>query len=132
VLKSQLIEEFAARCAITASKSEKYLKIFINLIYKVTGKNEEILISGFGKFKISYHFSRLGVNPRNPSQKITIPELNTVNNSVPAKGRNPPNQFNGWRKMVLTSPTPFCVIYVICGCSFFSQAGLLCRIHVKI
>jgi len=110
VLKSQLVEEFAARCAITASKSEKYLNIFINLIYEVTGKNEEVLISGFGKFKISYHLSRLGVNLRNPSQKITIPELNTVKSSMPAKGRNPPNRFNDWRKMVLTSPTPFRVI----------------------
>jgi nucleoid DNA-binding protein len=26
---------------------------------------------------VSHRASRIGVNPRNPSQKITIPELNT-------------------------------------------------------
>jgi nucleoid DNA-binding protein len=34
-------------------------------------------ISGFGQFSASHRHARIGVNPRNPSQKITIPELNT-------------------------------------------------------
>ena len=77
MLKSELVEELAARCSITYSESEHYLNTFINLIYEVLSEDGEVNISGFGKFKVSHREARLGVNPRNPSQKITIPKLNT-------------------------------------------------------
>jgi nucleoid DNA-binding protein len=38
---------------------------------------DKVNISGFGQFSVSHRKPRIGVNPRNPSQKITIPELNT-------------------------------------------------------
>jgi nucleoid DNA-binding protein len=34
-------------------------------------------LSGFGQFSVSHRASREGINPRQPSQRITIPELNT-------------------------------------------------------
>lgn len=78
MVKSDLIEKAAARCAITYSESERYLNTFINLIYEVLSKDGEVNISGFGKFKVSHREARIGVNPRQPSQKITIPKLVTV------------------------------------------------------
>ena len=77
MLKSELIKKLAERLRIPESLAELFLNTFIKLIYESLSKGEEVNISGFGKFKVSHRLARIGVNPRNPSQKITIPELNT-------------------------------------------------------
>lgn len=77
VNKSELIEVLAARLAITYSEAERMLNAFINLIYENLRNDEKVNISGFGQFSVSHRKPRIGVNPRNPSQKIQIPALNT-------------------------------------------------------
>jgi nucleoid DNA-binding protein len=77
MVKSELIEQLAAKLSITYSESERYLNTFINLVYEVLADDGEVNISGFGKFKVSHREARIGVNPRQPDQKIMIPKLNT-------------------------------------------------------
>lgn len=76
--KSQVIEDLAGRLGITVIESERNLKTLINYIYENLHNGNDINISGFGKFTVSHREPRIGVNPRNPSIKIQIPELNTV------------------------------------------------------
>lgn len=75
--KSELIEHLAAKLSVTYSEAERMLNTFINLVYENLRNGEKVNISGFGQFSVSHRAPRIGVNPRNPSQKITIPELNT-------------------------------------------------------
>ena len=77
--KFQFAERLAARLGITFSEAEKFLNTTIGMVYEVLAADpkEKIQWSGFGTFSVSHRASRIGVNPRNPSQKITIPELNT-------------------------------------------------------
>ncbi len=75
--KSDLIEVLAARLSITYTEAERMLNALINLIYENLKNGEKVNISGFGQFSVSHRAPRIGVNPRNPSQKIQIPELNT-------------------------------------------------------
>ena len=75
--KSDLIEQLAARLGITVSDAEKYLNTLVSMIYEKLREGDKVNISGFGQFSVSHRAPRIGVNPRNPSQKITIPELNT-------------------------------------------------------
>lgn len=75
--KSDLIEQLAARLGVTYTEGERMLNSFINLIYETLRNGDKVNISGFGQFSVSHRASRIGVNPRNPSQKIQIPELNT-------------------------------------------------------
>jgi nucleoid DNA-binding protein len=75
--KLQLTEQLAAKLGITHSEAERMLNTLINLIYEQLRTGDKVNISGFGQFSVSHRASRIGVNPRNPSQKITIPELNT-------------------------------------------------------
>lgn len=75
--KSQFVERLAAQLGITASEAERFLNTTIGLIYSELAMGNRIQWSGFGTFSVSHRLPRLGVNPRNPSQKITIPELNT-------------------------------------------------------
>ena len=75
--KLQLTEQLAAKLSITHSEAERFVNTFVGMIYETLRGGEKVNISGFGQFSVSHRASRIGVNPRNPSQKITIPELNT-------------------------------------------------------
>lgn len=75
--KSDLIEQLAAKLSITYTDAERMLNTFINLVYETLRGGGKVNISGFGQFSVSHRAPRIGVNPRNPSQKIQIPELNT-------------------------------------------------------
>lgn len=75
--KSDLIEQMAARMSVTYTEAEKMLNVFINLIYETLRTGGKVNISGFGQFSVSHREPRMGVNPRNPSERIQIPELNT-------------------------------------------------------
>lgn len=75
--KLQLTEQLAAKLATTHTEAERFLNTLTQMIYETLRGGDKVNISGFGQFSVSHRASRIGVNPRNPSQKITIPELNT-------------------------------------------------------
>lgn len=76
--KSELIEQLAARLGITMTESERFLNGLIKLVYETVREGEKVNIHGFGQFSYTDRKARLGVNPRNPSEKITIPQLKCV------------------------------------------------------
>ena len=75
--KLQYTEELAAKLGITHTEAERFLNTALGMIYEKLRAGEKVNISGFGQFSVSHRAPRIGVNPRNPSQRITIPELNT-------------------------------------------------------
>ena len=75
--KLQLTEQLAAKLSITHSETERFLNTLITMVYEQLRTGDKVNVSGFGQFSVSHRASRIGVNPRNPSQRITIPELNT-------------------------------------------------------
>jgi DNA-binding protein HU-beta len=77
MVKSTLIEVLAAKCSILPDRSERYLNALIEIIYDTLKADGRVKISGFGTFDVTHRKARLGVNPRQPTQKITIPAVNT-------------------------------------------------------
>ena len=77
MLKSELIEVLAIKIGVPIVESEKFLNTLIKTIYEELRKGGKVKISGFGTFSVSHRESREGVNPRQPSQRIIIPKLNT-------------------------------------------------------
>ena len=77
MIKSELIEKLSLSLQIPVAEAERFLNSFISIVYQELKNDGEVLISGFGKFKVSHREARIGVNPRKPDQKITIPKLNT-------------------------------------------------------
>lgn len=75
--KLEFTEQLAARLGVTRTEAERMLNTMISLVYEILRGGGKVNISGFGQFSVSHRHSRIGVNPRNPSQKIEIPELNT-------------------------------------------------------
>lgn len=75
--KLELTEILAARLGITHSEAERMLNTFITIVYETLRTGGKVNISGFGQFSVSHRLPRIGVNPRQPTERITIPELNT-------------------------------------------------------
>ena len=47
----------------------------IEIITKDLKKGNNVVLTGFGTFRVSKRAARTGVNPRNPSEKIKIPAM---------------------------------------------------------
>ena len=74
--KSELIEQLALEDRVTEAEADRFLNTLIKIIYGELRKDGEVLISGFGKFKVSHRQTREGINPRT-FKRIIIPKLNT-------------------------------------------------------
>jgi DNA-binding protein HU-beta len=77
VNKSFFIELLAARLDTTPHKTEQMVNKTLSLVYELLKEGHTVNIQGFGQFSLSRRRSRIGVNPRQPDQKITLPELHT-------------------------------------------------------
>ena len=77
IVQSGFIEILAARLATTASEAERFVHAFKGLVYESLADGKSVELSGFGQWSVSHRDERIGVNPRQPSQRIKVPELNT-------------------------------------------------------
>jgi len=75
--KLAFTEKLAAQVGITHTDAERFLNNIIEMIYAELREGGTVKFSGFGQFSVSHRLSRIGINPRKPTEKITIPELNT-------------------------------------------------------
>lgn len=73
--KQDLIAAIADASGITKRAAADSLQAIINLVIKNLKKGTPVTITGFGTFKLSHRAARMGVNPRNPTQKISIPAM---------------------------------------------------------
>ena len=76
--KTQLIAHLASKLGISKRLSNDAIKVLVDGIIATVKKGGEVRIQGFGTFKSSKRASRIGVNPRDPSQKIKIPAMRVV------------------------------------------------------
>jgi len=74
--KTELIEALASKAGVSKSEAEKSLNGLVDLVTEKLKVDEDVTITGFGTFSVSHRKERQGVNPQNPSQKITIPAMN--------------------------------------------------------
>ncbi len=73
--KQDLIAAIADAAGITKRSAADALQAIINIVIKNLKKGQPVTVTGFGTFKLSHRAARMGVNPRNPSQKISIPAM---------------------------------------------------------
>ncbi len=74
--KQDLVTAIAAAAGITKKTADVSLNAVIEAITKELKRGKSVTITGFGTFRISKRAARMGVNPRNPSEKIKIPAMN--------------------------------------------------------
>lgn len=74
--KAQLIDKINREVEGSTKKQvEKMIDTLTNTVIEELKNDREVTIAGFGTFLSRIRYARGGVNPQNPSQKITIPEV---------------------------------------------------------
>lgn len=73
--KAQLIESVAIKAGVSKKETEDVLQAFEDLVIENLKGGQEVTLTGFGTFSARKRSSRRGVNPQNPSETITIPEV---------------------------------------------------------
>jgi len=74
--KVQLIDKINREVEGSSKKQvEKMIDTLTNTVIEELKSDREVTIAGFGTFLSRVRYARGGVNPQNPSQRITIPEV---------------------------------------------------------
>lgn len=74
--KQDLVTTIASTAGVTKKTAVISLDAVIDAVTKELKKGKNVTITGFGTFRVSKRAARVGVNPRNPSQRIKIPAMN--------------------------------------------------------
>lgn len=73
--KAKLIETIASQTGIHKKDVAKVLDRFEQTTMETLKSGSEVTLTGFGTFSARVRSARMGVNPRNPKEKIQIPQV---------------------------------------------------------
>jgi DNA-binding protein HU-beta len=73
VTKQEFVDRVADRSGLSRRDAAKAVDAVLDSITDALKRGQEVSFTGFGKFSTQRRAERQGVNPRNPSQKVTIP-----------------------------------------------------------
>ncbi len=73
--KAELALKLSERLDIPKKLAEDFLENFEQLVVQALVAGNEVTIAGFGTFSARTRSARMGVNPRNPTEKIRVPEV---------------------------------------------------------
>jgi DNA-binding protein HU-beta len=71
--KQEFVDALASKAGMTNRDAGRAVDAFLDTITDSLRRGEEVAFTGFGKFSTQHRAARQGVNPRNPSEKVTIP-----------------------------------------------------------
>jgi DNA-binding protein HU-beta len=73
--KKELVDAIAAKINGNRKSVSDTLDAMESIIMDEMKAGREVSLTGFGIFHVAVRKARAGVNPRNPSEKIQIPEV---------------------------------------------------------
>jgi DNA-binding protein HU-beta len=73
VTKAEFIDRVADKAGLTKKDATAAVDAFLESVEEALKKGDSVTFTGFGKFSTSHRAARMGVNPRNPGQKVHIP-----------------------------------------------------------
>ena len=71
--KQEFVDAVAQRSGLNRRDAAKAVDAVLEAITDALTRRDSVNFTGFGKFATSDRKARMGVNPRNPSQKVHIP-----------------------------------------------------------
>ena len=71
--KQEFVTEVARRSQLTTRDAGKAVDAFLETITDTLKGGGDVAFTGFGKFQTQERKARMGVNPRNPTEKVHIP-----------------------------------------------------------
>jgi DNA-binding protein HU-beta len=73
--KATLIEKIAEKTGANRKLAESMINSMVDIIIEELKKGSDVSITGFGTFETMTRYSRGGVNPQKPTERIQIPEV---------------------------------------------------------
>jgi DNA-binding protein HU-beta len=73
VTKQEFVDKVADKAGLSRRDAAKAVDAFLESITDSLKRGEDVSFTGFGKFSTQRRAARMGVNPRNPGQKVQIP-----------------------------------------------------------
>ncbi len=73
--KAELINKIETEANVSKKTAKKMLSTLTNTVIEELKKDNQVTIAGFGTFLSRERYARGGVNPQNPSERITIPKV---------------------------------------------------------
>ena len=71
--KQEFVDAVAQRSGLSRREAGQAVDAVLDTITDTLKRRDSINFTGFGKFATSERKARMGVNPRNPGQKVHIP-----------------------------------------------------------
>ena len=71
--KQEFVDQVASKTNMSRREAGDAVDAVLDSITETLQGGGEINFTGFGKFSTQHRKERQGVNPRNPSEKVTIP-----------------------------------------------------------
>jgi len=73
--KAELIEAISEKVGVPKKEVEDVIDTMTDTIVTKLKGGDEVTLTGFGAFSARTRKGRIGVNPRNPEEKIDIPSV---------------------------------------------------------
>jgi DNA-binding protein HU-beta len=73
VTKQEFVDAVAQRSGLGKREAAQAVDAVLDTITEALRRRDQINFTGFGKFATSDRKARMGVNPRNPGEKVHIP-----------------------------------------------------------
>ena len=74
--KQEFIEAVAAKTGSSKRDAGEAVEAFLSTVEDALKAGDAVTFTGFGKFHVTHRAARMGVNPRNPSEKVQIKAAN--------------------------------------------------------
>ena len=71
--KQEFVQEVAKRSQLSNRDAGKAVDAFLEAVTDTLKGGGDVTFTGFGKFTTQQRAARMGVNPRNPGEKVHIP-----------------------------------------------------------
>ena len=71
--KSDLVEHLAAKVMVSKKQAEDMVDSMLGFITGTLTRGDELTLTGFGTFLAKLRKGRVGINPKNPTEKVNIP-----------------------------------------------------------
>ena len=72
--KQQFVDNVAKKSGLNRTDAATAVDAFLSSVQDALKSGDDVVFTGFGKFSVQKRAARIGVNPRNPGQKVQIPE----------------------------------------------------------
>ncbi len=72
--KNDLVEHLATRLGLSKKQVEDMVEATLEYVTETLVRGDELTLTGFGTFLAKQRKGRVGINPKNPTEKVQIPE----------------------------------------------------------